>query len=131
MAAGANPDFANLRVNPWTISGPRVCISRPEYPWEKRGRPLVNEGPTPLWHNNVLFLIYSASASWTDDYCLGQLRWTGGAPLNPTSWLKKSTPVFSSTKEVFGPGRCSFVESRDGKEDWIVFHSARYSGAGW
>lgn len=117
--------------DPLTISGERVCISKPEREWELHGRPLINEGPETLWHGTNLFLIYSASGSWGDDYCLGQLTWTGGDVLNPASWSKKSDPVFSRTAAVFGPGHCSFVKSPDGREDWIVYHSAKHKGAGW
>lgn len=117
--------------NPWTISGERVKISSPELDWELHGTPLINEGPQILWNEDKLFIIYSASASWSDDYCLGQLAWTGGDPLNPASWCKKKVAVFSRTKDVFAPGHASFVKSRDNSEDWIVYHSARHSGAGW
>jgi GH43 family beta-xylosidase len=117
--------------DPFTISGERVCISRPEHDWEKRVRPWVNEGPEPLWNGSRLFIIYSASGSWTDHYCLGQLSFMGGDPLDPNSWKKKTEPVFRATDSVFGPGHCSFVKSRDGKEDWIVYHSAREKGSGW
>ena len=117
--------------DPLTISGERVCISRPEHDWEKRGQPLINEGPQVLWHGDKLFVIYSASGSWGDDYCLGQLAWSGGDVLDSKSWVKKPTAVFSRAEKVFGPGHCSFVKSRDGSEDWIVFHTAKYSGAGW
>ena len=117
--------------NPWTIGGERVRISTPELDWEKHGNPLVNEGPEILWHGTNLFIIYSASGSWGDDYCLGQLSWNRGAVLDPKSWNKKPAPVFSRTAEVFGPGHCSFVKSRDGQEDWIVYHSAKKSGSGW
>ena len=117
--------------DPLTISGERVLIARPEYDWEKHGRPLVNEGPTALWNGTNLFIIYSASGSWTDDYCLGQLTWTGGDPLEPGSWQKHPEPVFAPTEEVFGPGHASFVESRDGTEHWIIYHSAREKGSGW
>ena len=47
------------------------------------------------------------------------------------SWSKKPQAVFSRTTEVFGPGHCSFVKSPDGSEDWIIYHAAKYSGAGW
>ena len=57
--------------NPWTISGKRVKISSPELDWELNGKPLINEGPQILWNGDKLFVIYSASGSWTDDYCLG------------------------------------------------------------
>lgn len=117
--------------NPWTISGERVCISEPEHPWEKIGNPWINEGPQALWHSNRLFIIYSASGSWDDDYCLGQLAWNGGDVMQRSSWIKKPVPVFSRAPEVFGPGHCSFVESPDGREDWIVYHAARRSHGGW
>ncbi|MDE3067317.1 MAG: glycoside hydrolase family 43 protein [Verrucomicrobiota bacterium] len=132
--AGANNAAQNLYIapmsNPWTLSGKRVCISRPTYAWECRGAP-VNEGPETLWHGGRLFIIYSASGAWGDGYCLGQLTWTGGEVLNPKSWIKKPTPVFSSTDSVFGPGHCSFVKSPDGTEDWIVYHAHKNKGSGW
>lgn len=59
--------------NPWTIASDRVCISMPQYEWEKQGYPHVNEGPQALVKNGRVFIIYSASGSWTNDYCLGQL----------------------------------------------------------
>lgn len=117
--------------DPLTIRGDRVCLSRPEWPWELNGEPLINEGPEALWHEGKLYLIYSASGSWTDDYCLGQLTWTGGEVLNPSSWVKRAEAVFARTDRVFGPGHCSFARSRDGREDWIIYHAAKSSGAGW
>lgn len=117
--------------DPLTISGERVCISRPDYDWERQGQPWVNEGPEVLWHSNQLFLIYSASGSWGDDYCLGQLAWTGGEMLKPQSWVKAAQPVFRRTETVFGPGHGSFIQSRDGHSDWIVYHVAKRRGSGW
>jgi GH43 family beta-xylosidase len=116
--------------NPWTISTDRSCISRPEYDWEKRGYPYVNEGPQALVRDGRVFIIYSASGSWTDDYCLGQLTYLGGNPLEPSSWRKEPEPVFKKTATIFGPGHCSFVRDETGK-DWIIYHAARSSGAGW
>jgi GH43 family beta-xylosidase len=118
--------------DPLTPKGGRVCISVPELDWEKRdGPPSINEGPEALSHDGHLFIIYSASGSWADNYCLGQLTFTGGDPLRAESWVKKSVPVFSRAKDVFGPGHCCFVKSPDGTEDWIIYHAAKYSGAGW
>lgn len=117
--------------NPWTITGERVLISRPELPWELHGRPLINEGPEILRHNGRIFIIYSASGSWTDDYCLGELDYGGGGVMKKESWHKKTSPVFKSTENVFGPGHASFTKSPDGKEDWIVYHAAKKKGSGW
>lgn len=115
--------------NPWTINSDRFCISRPEYDWEKQGYPYVNEGPQALIHLNRIFIIYSASGSWTDDYCLGQLTYSGGDILMPESWRKEPQPVFSKTDTIFGPGHASFVIYNN--QDYIIYHAARSSKAGW
>ena len=117
--------------NPWTISGERVLISQPEYAWEKIGNPLINEGPQVLQHAGRIFIIYSASGSWTDSYCLGQLALVGDNPLDPAAWVKKETAVFSPTDTVFGPGHAGFTTSPDGQEHWIVYHAAKKQGSGW
>lgn len=116
-------------ANPWTLGGKRVLISKPELPWELNGRPLINEGPTALRHGDRLFIVYSASGSWTDDYCLGRLDFLGGDPLRAKNWTKHPQAVFARTETVFGPGHASFVN--DGKRDWIVYHAARRAGSGW
>jgi GH43 family beta-xylosidase len=124
---GTNDGVQNLYIapmsNPWTISGERVCISQPDQFWENRDYPHINEGPETLWHDGKLFVIYSASGFWDDNYCLGQLTWTGGDVLDPKSWVKHPGPVFAHSVDVFGPGHCSFVKSPDGKEDWIIYHA--------
>jgi len=129
---GATDGVQNLYIapmsNPWTISGERVCISHPDQKWEYHDSLRINEGPETLWHDGRLFVIYSANAFWDDNYCLGQLTWTGGDVLDPKSWVKKPEPVFAHTADVFGPGHCSFVKSPDGREDWIVYHAHRGRG---
>jgi GH43 family beta-xylosidase len=118
--------------DPLTVKGRRTCLSVPQYEWEKRdGPPWVNEGPEALSHDGHLFIIYSASGSWADNYCLGRLTFAGGDPLRAESWVKQPAPVFSRTPDVFGPGHCCFVKLPDGTEDWIIYHVAKYSKAGW
>lgn len=108
----------------------RVVLSTPSEPWERRGAP-INEGPQALRHAGRLFIVYSASGSWTDSYADGLLALTGADPLDPDAWTKSPHPVFQSTGEVFGPGHGSFVESPDGRESWMVYHSAIAEGSGW
>jgi GH43 family beta-xylosidase len=131
--------------NPWTIQGQRSKISTPTYPWETVGEidnhnnsnePShinVNEGPEILAHGNKLFLIYSASACWTENYCLGRLTASADSDLlDPSSWKKNPLPVFSQKPEAqaYGTGHCGFFTSPDGREDWIIFHANPNPGEG-
>jgi len=132
--------------NPWTVKGRRIRISVPEYPWEKMGdrkldrnpeqnpaldvdEPVhidVNEGPEFLQHGDKIFLIYSASACWTDFYELGMLTARASDNLmDPASWKKSPVGVFWQSPEahVYGPGHNSFFKSLDGKQDWILYHA--------
>lgn len=120
-----------IRLSPY--GSDRILISRPTHVWERRGGPpYINEAPQLLRsrHRQNIHLIYSASGSWTDDYALGRLSLQGEDPLDAAAWQKHG-PVFTKTDKVFGPGHACFTQSLDGREDWIVYHSARHSGAGW
>jgi GH43 family beta-xylosidase len=123
--------IARLR-NPWTIEGSGVRVSAPQYSWEEHGdlpgprHVNVNEGPEVLIHDRNIFLTYSASGCWTDDYQLGMLRTNTDADLmKPSSWSKSLAPVFTSSPEghAFAVGHNGFFKSPDGKEDWIVYHA--------
>jgi GH43 family beta-xylosidase len=113
--------------SPWTIDGNRVLLSAPTYDWEKIGMPDVNEAPEILKNSaGRIFMTYSASGCWTDDYSLGLLTLkAGGNPLNPADWTKSTTPVFQKKPSAFayGPGHNSFFKSKDGSEDWILYHA--------
>lgn len=118
--------------SPTHISGSRVRIAYPQYSWETNTTPRVNEGPEVIIHNGKINLVYSGSGSWVNSYSLGLITAsTSSNLLDPASWTKKSTPIFQSANGVYGPGHNSFTKSPDGTEDWIVYHSARWSGSGW
>jgi GH43 family beta-xylosidase len=109
--------------DPLTLSSGRAIISTPNYSWEKNGLP-INEGPEALIHNGTLSIIYSASGYWTSDYALGRITYDGsGSLLTASNWAKAPSPVFAKTSEIVGVGHASFVQSPDGTEDWIVYHS--------
>lgn len=127
--------------DPLTISSKRVRISAPEHDWEKigdlknAGDPShidVNEGPQGLVHGKDLFVIYSASACWTDQYALGLLRFTGGDVLDSSRWKKSAQPVFRQSPEngVYATGHNSFFRSPDGRESWILYHANSKPGLG-
>lgn len=117
--------------DPCTIDSKRVMISAPTHSWEKVGSPYVNEGPTALVHDGRVFVLYSASGSWTDDYCLGMLTLVGDSPLNADSWEKSSRAVFKKRSGVaYGPGHCSFARAFDGSL-WMIYHANLVSGSSW
>lgn len=137
--------IARMR-NPWTTEGERVRISTPEHKWEKSGyiakpgpddKPFVfvNEGPQPLIHGNRVFIVYSGSGCWTDDYSLGMLYADLNSDLlDPASWTKHPEPVFTAKGAnipgTYAVGHNSFFRSPDGTEDWILYHANPTPGAG-
>lgn len=128
--------------NPWTVEGNRVKLSTPDYDWEKHGdlkstddppHINVNEGPQLLVHGNKIFLIYSASACWTDTYALGMLTADANADLlDAKSWVKSKEPVFKQSlkNKVYATGHNSFFVSPNGKENWILYHANSNPGDG-
>lgn len=116
-------------TDPLTVSGDRVLICSPEQAWETVDMAIA-EGPQVLQRNGKIFVVYSASGSWTEDYCLGLLINRGGDVMDPASWEKKG-PVFQKSPEVWGVGHCSFVKSPDQNEDWILYHAKSKRKKGW
>ena len=117
-----------LMQNPWTLDGSReVIIGRPTYDWEKGGGRQIMEGPEFLaGKQKQVFVVYSASACWDDNYSLGMLTAPPGADLlQAASWVKAPQPVFhkSDANQVYGPGHNCFTTSPDGRQNWLVYHA--------
>lgn len=114
-------------INPWTINGRQVMISKPEYDWEIIGF-WVNEGPAVIKKNGRIWLSYSASA--TDfNYCMGLLTASDDSDLlDANSWKKSPSPVFQTNERTgqYGPGHNCFTVSSDGTEDILVYHARNY-----
>jgi GH43 family beta-xylosidase len=113
---------------PWALATEReAIIARPTHDWEKGGGRQILEGPEFLaGRRGQLFVVYSASACWDDNYCLGLLTAAPGAdPLQPESWVKAAQPVFrpSARNRVYGTGHNGFATSPDGRENWLVYHA--------
>ncbi len=117
---------------PNVIDSNRVKLSSPDLEWEQRGgMPHINEGPVAIVKNDTVHIVYSASGSWSDFYCLGKLTYSGnGDILDPASWIKSSSPIFEKTEKTIGPGHCSFTTAKDGST-WIVYHANLVPGTGW
>ncbi|WP_430383180.1 glycoside hydrolase family 43 protein [Streptomyces sp. P10-4] len=114
-------------ASPWTLTGPQVRLSTPEYDWECVGYK-VNEGPYVLRRGGRVFLTYSASA--TDrHYCMGLLTADAHSDLlDARSWAKSPVPVFTSndTTRQYGPGHNCFTVAEDGRTDVLVYHARQY-----
>lgn len=115
--------------DPLTVSSERVMLSHPEHPWEKKGAtglpesPFINEGPCAVVRGEKVFILYSASGCWCNDYCLGMLRFDGGDIMDPANWKKLPHSVFSSTPNVKGPGHCSVLVEEGENESWLFYHA--------
>ncbi|MEI6351481.1 MAG: glycoside hydrolase family 43 protein [Verrucomicrobiota bacterium] len=114
--------------NPWTLAGRRVLLTEPTEAWEQVAFPLC-EGPQVLRRNGKTFIVYSASGSWTADYCLGMLVNRDGDFLNPASWVKRG-PVFKKTDQVWGVGHCCFAQLPN-VGDLIFYHAKTDHKHGW
>jgi GH43 family beta-xylosidase len=109
--------------SPTTATGERFIISQPREPWERVvGNPYINESPQAIKDpNGQLHIVYSANGSWSDQYCLADLRLrAGGDPTHVWDWYKSNGCLFGSNRAtmmtgwdptlyVNGPGHHSFV----------------------
>lgn len=121
---GTNIYIAKMDT-PWSLAGPAVLLSKPEFPWEQV-RYWVNEGPTVLQRNGRLFLTYSAAGTGAE-YCLGLLTADANAdPLDPKSWAKSPVPAFTTSEAngIFGPGHNCFTTENG--VDLLVYHARNY-----
>ena len=115
--------------NPYTISGNRVEISRPNYAYETYSViPAVNEGPQALISPDGKTLNIAFSVNRFDDptYALGLLTLKeNGDPLNADDWIKTDEPVLSTNteKSTYSVGHCSFVCSPDKSEYYLIYHA--------
>lgn len=107
-----------------TLEGEELCLTWPEFEWERQGGMPINEGPAILKHGGRIFVVYSASTTWSEDYCMGMLTADEDADLmDAASWTKAPAPVFAkcAARRVLAPGHNSFC--RYGDSDLIVYHA--------
>lgn len=128
---GHFPDYGSAiyimrMTNPWTLEGEQTLLTAPTLEWEKQGGMAINEGPVILKRNGRVFLIYSASTTWSEDYALGMLTMDEKADPIFAVFLDENIGTgFPQNVEnsVYATGHNSFTRSPDDTEDWIVFHA--------
>ncbi|MBR5538558.1 MAG: family 43 glycosylhydrolase, partial [Clostridia bacterium] len=114
-------------TNPWTIKGQPTMICKPDYDWEmvgsESGAARVVEGSTAVYgKDGSVYIIYSGSGYWTTEYQLGQLKYTGGDPMDAKNWEKKPTSIFRQNNVLTGSGHASYVTDAFG-QGWICYHA--------
>ena len=132
--SGQNIYFCRMS-NPWTCVGERLLLSAPTLPWERhfqdsnpdnpRKEVYINEAPASFRHGSHLFVAYSASACWTDDYAMGLLTVRLDSDLmQADSWEKAPNPVFKTSvrNSVYGPGHGCFFQTVNG-QNWLLYHA--------
>ncbi len=111
--------------NPYTLKegAPSVKLSSPDFYWEKKGWK-VNEGPAVLYHDDDIFIVYSASGYSSDYYCMGMLTLVGKDVTKASSWSKSMSRVkYDDTfNDIYNTGHCSFLYRKNG-EIYMVYHA--------
>ncbi len=115
--------------NPYTLKtdadgkNNAVCLSSPVLKWEKQGWH-VNEGPAVLYHEDDIFIVFSASGFSSGGYCMGMLTLTGDDVLNACHWQKTPVPVHQNQPKnsIYNAGHCSFLYRADGSVQ-MVYHA--------
>ncbi len=123
----AEIDIAEIDpAHPWQLLSDPVCVTRPDYGWE-RMETEVDEGPYLLRKGNELLITISCSSTGLGDlYNIGLLRAQSGSDLlNPESWDKWPWPLLTkeSVPGEFGPGHNDFVTDRETGETIMIYHA--------
>ena len=115
--------------NPYTLKTDEngknnaVMLSSPKYLWETRGWK-VNEGAAVLYHEDDIFIVYSASGYSSNKYCMGMLTFKGGDVMNAKNWKKSATRVsyHQPMRKIYSAGHCSFIHRENG-DIYMTYHA--------
>jgi GH43 family beta-xylosidase len=94
----------------------------PSTPWEcanLKGTCTI-EGPIGYWYDNVAYVMYSASSTWSGSYAVGVAAST--APLS-VPFTKDPEPILTSSADLLGPGGTSEPVTAPDGSPIIYFHS--------
>lgn len=127
MDVGHQSIYITEMENPYTLKkgAPSVKLSSPDLYWERKGW-RVNEGPAVLYHEDDIFIVYSASGFSSDYYCMGMLTLKGEDVTNAESWKKSLTRVHYNDpfNDIYNTGHCSFLYRENG-DIYMVYHATQ------
>ena len=116
---GAQNLYIAHMSNPYTVDGERHLLAAPI--WATDGS--VNEGPEALIKNNKLHIVFSINGYKDPNYSLIMLDYKGGDILNKNNWVRNSNVLLTQGNGVYATGHASFTRSKDGKEEYVVYHA--------
>jgi GH43 family beta-xylosidase len=114
--------LAELSADGMTLESVAQRILVPTTAWEcanLRGTCTI-EGPVGYWYNNVAYIMYSASSTWSGTYAVGVAAST--APLS-IPFTKDPEPILTSSGDLLGPGGTSEPVTAPDGSPIIYFHS--------
>jgi GH43 family beta-xylosidase len=114
--------LGELSVDGLTLEGGAQRILVPTTPWEcanLHGTCTI-EGPAGYWYDNVAYVLYSASSTWSGTYAVGVAAST--APLS-VPFTKDPEPILTSSGDLLGPGGTSEPITAPDGSPIIYFHS--------
>ncbi len=99
------------------VSKDAEFCAKPSQPWEGTQ---WNEAPFVFKRGKTYVMTYSANGYIDTYYNVGYA--TAPSPLGP--WTKAAeNPILRNTKDVSGPGHNAIIESPDGKELFVAYHT--------
>ncbi|WP_143316213.1 family 43 glycosylhydrolase [Clostridium sp. HBUAS56017] len=126
-SAGNSNLYMDKMVNPYTIEGNPILLTKPEYGWETI-RFNVNEGPTVINRNGKVIIAFSAAGTGSE-YCVGMLTADENSNLmDKNAWTKTQYPILTTEdlNREYGPGHCTFTVDEKGN-DILVYHARSYA----
>ena len=99
-----------------SVVGPVTRCVRPDQDWEGDK---WNEAPFVFRHGEAYVLMYSGKGFFDPGYSVGYA--TAPTPLGP--WTKSPTPLLERNVDVSGPGHNCVIESPDGSELFLAYHT--------
>lgn len=127
MDVGHQCIYITEMENPYTLKegAQSVKLSSPDLYWERKGW-WVNEGPAVLYHEDDIFIVYSASGFSSDYYAMGMLTLKGDDVTNSRHWTKSLTRVHYDDpfNGIYNAGHCSFLYRKNG-DIYMVYHATQ------